>query len=49
MKVKKNKDDEKKKKKKQEDWLSSYIFDVLEKSTEKALEEAINNLFKDWK
>ena len=38
----------KKKEKKQKDWLEAYIFSVLQKSMEAALNKAVNDLFKDW-
>ena len=48
MKIRRNEED-KKKRKEQEDWLTAYVLEVMEKSAEKALEEAIDKLFKDWK
>ena len=43
-------DEEKKKReKKQQDWLMAQITAVLEKATKTALQQALDDIFKDWK
>lgn len=36
------------KKKQQESTLEKMVFDIIEKSTEQALKQALDELFKDW-
>ena len=40
--------DRKKKQKKQEDWLIKQIDAILEKSLKIALDQALDDIFKDW-
>ena len=42
-------EDKKKKKKKDEDWLMAQINAILEKSLKAALDQTLDDLFKDWK
>lgn len=42
-------EDRKKKEKKQQDWLMVQITAILEKSMKTALDQALDDLFKDWK
>ena len=42
-------DDRKKKKKKDEDWLMAQLTAILEKSMKTALDQALDDLLKDWK
>ena len=42
-------EDRKKKEKKHQDWLMAQITAVLEKSMKKALDEALDDLFKGFK
>ena len=42
-------EEKKKKEKKQQDWLMSQITAILEKSMKAALNQALDDLFKDWK
>ena len=42
-------EDRKKKEKKKKDWLEAQIMAILEKSLRAALDEAMNDLLKDWK
>lgn len=42
-------EERKKKEKKQKDWLDAYILSVLEKGMKTALDNALDDLFKDWK
>ena len=43
-------DDEKKKKEqKQQDWLMAQITAIMEKSLKTALDQVLDDLFKDWK
>ena len=41
-------EERKKKEKKQKDWLDAYILSVLEKSMKTALDNALDDLFKEW-
>ena len=42
-------DEKKKKRKKQEDWLMAQITAIMEKSLKAALDQALNDIFRDWK
>lgn len=42
-------EDRKKKKKEQEDWLTAQILAIMEKSLKTALDEAMKDIFRDWK
>lgn len=42
-------EEKKKKEKKQQDWLMAQITAILEKSMKAALDQALDDLFKDWK
>lgn len=42
-------EDRKKKEKKQQDWFMAQITAILEKSMKAALDQALDDLFKDWK
>ena len=42
-------EEKKKKEKKQQDWLMAQITAILEKSMKAALNQALDDLFKDWK
>ena len=42
-------EDKKKKEKKQQDWLMAQITAILEKATKAALQQALDDIFKDWK
>lgn len=37
------------KKKKQEDWLMAQITAIMEKSLKAAMQQAMDDLFRDWK
>lgn len=41
-------EDRKKKEKKKKDWLEAQIMAILEKSLRKALDEAMEDIFKGW-
>ena len=41
--------EKKKKRKKQEDWLMAQITAIMEKSLKAALDQALNDIFRDWK
>lgn len=47
MRVKNEKD--KKKKKRDQSWLEHYVMAVMEQSMKKCLDNAIDDLLKDWK
>ena len=42
-------DDRKKREKKQQDWLLAQITAIMEKATKAALQQALDDNFKDWK
>ncbi len=42
-------EEKKKKKKKDEDWLMAQINAILEKSLKTAMNQVLDDLFKDWK
>lgn len=42
-------EDRKRKKKKQEDWLMAQITAIMEKSLKAAMQQVMDDLFKDWK
>lgn len=42
-------EDRKKKEKKQQDWLMAQITAILEKSLKAAMQQALDDIFKDWK
>ena len=44
-----SRENRKKKEKKKKDWLEAQIMAILEKSLRAALDEAMNDLLKDWK
>ena len=41
-------DEKKKKKKKDDDWLEQQIIMIMEKSLKTALDQALDDLLKDW-
>ena len=41
--------DKEKKKKQQTDWLTAQILAIMEKSLKTALDEAMKEIFRDWK
>lgn len=47
--MKKLTEEEKKKKQKRESEFETMIFQIMEKSMNKALDVALDDLFKDWK
>ena len=47
--MKKSTEEEKKKKKTRESEFETMIFQIMEKSMRKALDVALDDLFKDWK
>lgn len=42
-------EDRKKREKKQQDWLMAQITAILEKSLKAAMQQALDDIFKDWK
>ena len=42
-------EDRKKREKKQQDWLLAQITAIMEKATKAALQQALDDIFKDWK
>lgn len=40
--------EKKRKKKQQDDWLEALIVSIMKKNMKAVLEEALNELFKDW-
>ena len=41
--------EKRKKKKKQESQMEAMIFSIIEKSLKTAMDQALNDIFKDWK
>ena len=42
-------EDRKKREKKQQDWLMAQITAIMEKSLKAAMQQVMDDLFKDWK